>query len=184
MTKTIDLVGQRFGRLVVLERFYDIEHQYKNRNARWLCQCDCGNKKVIVGMDLRNGKTQSCGCLHKEQLSKRLSLDLIGQHFGKLTVIQQLPSKNKRTMWLCQCECGNTTIARSLDLQNGDKISCGCINSYGEALIQKYLTELSYEYKSQYIFKDLKSSNNAYLRFDYAIFINQQLYCLLEFDGE
>ena len=111
-------------------------------------------------------------------------INLIGQKFGKLTVIQQLPSKNKRTMWLCQCECGNTTIARSLDLQNGDKISCGCINSYGEALIQKYLTELSYEYKSQYIFKDLKSSNNAYLRFDFAIFINQQLYCLLEFDGE
>ena len=184
MSQVINLKGQRFGRLVVIEKFYDTEHQYKNRNARWICQCDCGNQKIIVGTDLRNGKTQSCGCLHKEQLSKKLGLDLIGKQFGKLTIIKQLPSENKRTMWLCQCECGNTTIARSWDLQNGDKLSCGCIKSYGESLIHKILTNLNYQFKTEYKFNDLKSNEGGYLRFDFAIFKNNQLYALIEYDGE
>lgn len=65
MPKLKELTGQRFGRLVVLERAGSNEG-----HALWLCQCDCGQKKVVLGKLLCNGKTQSCGCFHKEQLSK------------------------------------------------------------------------------------------------------------------
>lgn len=66
MTKLIDLTGQRFGRLVVLER----AENSKNGQARWKCQCDCGNVKIIQGNHLRQGTTKSCGCLEKENLYK------------------------------------------------------------------------------------------------------------------
>ena len=65
----IDLTGQRFGRLVVLER----AENDKRGNAKWLCQCDCGNKKIIMGQSLRAGKTRSCGCLLSECSKIRLS---------------------------------------------------------------------------------------------------------------
>lgn len=69
MGKRIDLTGQRFGRLVVLD-FFGYDH---NRKALWNCQCDCGNQKVIRANELRCGKTHSCGCLHKQQLAERVT---------------------------------------------------------------------------------------------------------------
>lgn len=63
MGKCIDLTGQRFGRLTVIKR---VKNNKDNR-AQWLCECDCGNKKHIIGKSLRKGKTKSCGCLQKEK---------------------------------------------------------------------------------------------------------------------
>lgn len=68
MAKFIDLTGQRFGRLVVIERAAN----GKYGDAMWLCQCDCGNKKVVRGGDLRRGSAISCTCLQREESSKRL----------------------------------------------------------------------------------------------------------------
>lgn len=60
--KLDDLTGMRFGRLVVIERSID----GKRRHPKWLCQCDCGNKRIVFREALRDGRTQSCGCLQKE----------------------------------------------------------------------------------------------------------------------
>jgi hypothetical protein len=59
------LVGKKFERLLVLEE----SERSKNRNRMWLCQCECGKTKVIVGYNLKNGSTRSCGCLRSELLS-------------------------------------------------------------------------------------------------------------------
>lgn len=66
MGKFIDLTGQRFGRLTVIQRA-----ENKGVITRWLCECDCGNEKVIRAQDLKEGKTQSCGCLRSELVSER-----------------------------------------------------------------------------------------------------------------
>ena len=50
----IDIKGQRFGKLVAVS--------YAG-NKKWLCKCDCGNTKLIMGRHLRNGSTKSCGCI-------------------------------------------------------------------------------------------------------------------------
>lgn len=55
--------------------------------------------------------------------------DLVGQKFGRLTVIEYVGFINKRGRWKCLCECGNITIARTDALKRGDKKSCGCLNS-------------------------------------------------------
>jgi hypothetical protein len=58
-----DFIGKRFGRWTVLER------DGTNHPARWLCRCECGTVKSVNGSNLARGKTQSCGCLHKEMKS-------------------------------------------------------------------------------------------------------------------
>lgn len=63
----LNLIGQRFGRLVVLE-----EAGYNSsKKIRWKCTCDCGNIHYATTTDLRRGDTKSCGCLKKEITSKR-----------------------------------------------------------------------------------------------------------------
>ena len=56
-----NIKGQKFGRLSVLEIDKNIRH-----TSRWICLCDCGNKKSVLTSSLQSGKTKSCGCLHKE----------------------------------------------------------------------------------------------------------------------
>ena len=56
------MTGRKFGRLTVIERAENTKHGA----ARWLCQCECGNKTVVIGDELRKGNTTSCGCYAKE----------------------------------------------------------------------------------------------------------------------
>lgn len=65
--RKINLIGQRFGRLVVLSQS---RQMYGDRTA-WECLCDCGEKTVVCGSSLKRGFTKSCGCLQKELLSKK-----------------------------------------------------------------------------------------------------------------
>ena len=66
MGKLIDLTGQRFGRLTVLER----AGRSKNESL-WLCRCDCGNEVVTWSSSLRRGLTRSCGCIASERMTQR-----------------------------------------------------------------------------------------------------------------
>lgn len=69
--KLIDRTGERYGRLVVLERADDYVSPQGKHIVRWLCRCDCGKEAVISANDLRNGHAQSCGCLQAESRAKR-----------------------------------------------------------------------------------------------------------------
>ena len=55
------------------------------------------------------------------------ALDLTGQRFGRLTAIEKVGKQGGHIMWLCQCECGNTTIVQGTVLKNGRTKSCGCL---------------------------------------------------------
>lgn len=66
MTKKLDLVGLRFGRLVVLEE----AGRTKGGNVCWLCRCDCGTEVIVRSGNLRYGSTVSCGCYHRECQTK------------------------------------------------------------------------------------------------------------------
>lgn len=68
MGRYYDLTGTRFGRLVVERRDPD----KKNDKPWWVCRCDCGETVSIRGASLRAGKSKSCGCLHREELTARL----------------------------------------------------------------------------------------------------------------
>ena len=53
--------------------------------------------------------------------------DLIGQRFGRLVVIEKLPSKKGKSVWRCKCDCGNIKDVPSTYLTSGDTKSCGCL---------------------------------------------------------
>lgn len=61
--KAKDLMGKRFGKLVVISRFPE---NAKNGKSRWLCKCDCGKESIVVGTQLTRGNTKSCGCKRYE----------------------------------------------------------------------------------------------------------------------
>lgn len=70
---TIDMVGQRFGRLTVIRRdgvWRNPDSPWMTR-AKWLCRCDCGNEVSVIGQNLRSGATRSCGCLRTELFVER-----------------------------------------------------------------------------------------------------------------
>lgn len=127
-----DMTGQRFGRLVALRS--------AGKNAQglllWLCRCDCGNEKAVLGYLLRKAKgTRSCGCLAREtaaELMRKMapdSPDLSGQRFGKLVALRRsAASKDAGVWWDCVCDCGREKRVRGalLTFKEGTR-SCGCL---------------------------------------------------------
>ncbi len=64
------MIGQKFNRLTVIKE--EEKLRYKTSTVRrFLCRCDCGNEKVIIGAHLRSGKIQSCGCYNIEVATER-----------------------------------------------------------------------------------------------------------------
>lgn len=55
-------------------------------------------------------------------------VDLIGQIFGRLTVIKKTNNKDNKSMWICLCSCGNRVFVNSGHLLSGNTKSCGCLN--------------------------------------------------------
>ena len=62
----IDLTGKTFGKLTVIKEIDSLKH-----HTVWLCRCQCGKETQVEVSNLRNGNTQSCGCLRGERLGDR-----------------------------------------------------------------------------------------------------------------
>lgn len=58
MGTLIDLTDHRFGKLVILGQW----KSFRNSDTAWLCDCDCGDQKIVRGRSLRHGDTKDCGC--------------------------------------------------------------------------------------------------------------------------
>jgi len=131
MRKYEDLVGQRFGKLVVKEVLPSNDKGHR----RWNGLCDCGNTHVVTTGNLKNRHVTNCGCSR--------SPDLTGKVFGKLTVIKRSNEKHKSgnrmyPVWECRCECGNTVYRMSKSLTNQKERMCiTCLrNSNAETMTQ------------------------------------------------
>lgn len=55
------------------------------------------------------------------------AIDLTGQKFGRLTVLERAENKNGYVRWKCRCDCGNEKIVMSYQLRKGGTQSCGCL---------------------------------------------------------
>ena len=65
----INLKGQKFGRLIVLQ----YSGTSKSGHRIWMCRCDCGNITEVKSTELRTGGIRSCGCLAKETARKLMA---------------------------------------------------------------------------------------------------------------
>lgn len=156
------------------------------KNIYWICECSCGNTISVNSCNLasgiRNNRNMSCGKCHAQRK------DLTGNTYGKLTVLkaddtfQSSKENNWKNKWICRCECGNIVSVIGSNLTRLHTTSCGCASrSIGEENIEKLLKENNITYAKEYTFPDLKLKSK--LRFDFAVFQNNQLSHLIEFDG-
>ena len=180
MSKMIDMTGKKIGRLTVMKR----GKNSSGGKARWICQCECGNEITVDGSSLRNGHTQSCGCLQRDRTSESARINLIGQTIGNFTVLdyaQKTLKEQGRSRWKCRCNlCGNEeAYIETHNLKT--QYSCGCaISSKGERKIEEILINNNIPFIREKRFSDLifkDTGKNA--RFDF--YVNDSY--LIEFDG-
>ena len=69
--KSTEMIGRRFGRLVVLDDAPDGMQPNGDRYKRFWCQCDCGQRQIVRKSVLFDGQTRSCGCLRREITGNR-----------------------------------------------------------------------------------------------------------------
>lgn len=186
--KLIDMTGwvmKEHGvpdsRITVIKR--DIEN--KSKITKWICKCECGNIFSADGTKLRSGWTKSCGCLQKEITSTRTRADLTDKQFGYLTAIRPLGKYGHSVLWECRCKCGNIKQATSNNLLSGETLSCGCLKSYGESLVNKILQEYKINFIPEYNLGNLKNLSKSSTRLDFGIINkNNQLIGAIEVNGE
>lgn len=63
--------------------------------------------------------------------------NLINKKFNRLLVIEEAPSRNKKTYWKCKCECGTILEVRADALKSGKTKSCGCLNTETRSALGK-----------------------------------------------
>lgn len=152
----IDETGNRYGRLTVIE-YVKIKQKTGKIKGKWKCQCDCGNIAYCDGADLRRGHSTSCGCLQKEKSKESVFIDLTGQQFGGLEVLERdmnYQGHGSRTHWICKCHfCGNIKSIGSYALRKGQVVSCGCQRSKGELKIAKMLNENNIKFVQEFKFE-------------------------------
>ena len=129
MAKRKDITGQRFGKLVVQKMVYGERTASGRQRTYVVCQCDCGNivKRSPDRLVSHRWELYSCGCARKEIAGKR-SKDILGNRFGRLTVIKEISSVTPRKV-VCQCDCGNIIEVVKTDIMSHHTLSCGCMQS-------------------------------------------------------
>lgn len=141
-----DIMNKKFGKLTVVA-YCGVEYKGKNRNHKYKCVCDCGNKDIIATRQilLRGDKT-SCGCAHKDA-GLKVKESLLGKRFGRWIVIDSAPNRVSKSgksysiMWKCKCDCGTIKNVGARALKSGMSLSCGCLQKerVSEALTDNLL---------------------------------------------
>lgn len=153
-----------------------------SKNTWWKYKCPkCGTIKSA-----RNSRVGSLcqSCSGKKNRAKVVTSfvtdDLTGKTFGYLTVLGKAPRCN---FWHCRCKCGTEKDIFRGSLTSGDTKSCGCIRSWGETQIAYLLNQYNLPYKKEVTFPDLFGTGGGKLRFDFGVYNEDALLCLIEYDG-
>lgn len=176
MVKNKDIIGRRFGKLVVLS--YSESAKSKGYYGSYNCICDCGETIVVSRVDLLRGKMKSCGCRY---------IDISGETFGKWSVlklsdVRKTSNGNSVYYYTCECECGEVRDVTRRSLISGRSYSCGCFKdessmSKSEFQVMNYLDKKGF-YKSKSSnryycmyksFNDLKGVNGGRLSYDFYV---------------
>lgn len=173
-------IGNKYNRLKIL----DIDYSQKPSIAK--CQCDCGNIAYISKTDVVNGNTKSCGCLQKERASESNIMDYSGAIFDNGVKVLDKAYSDDRGVWHYNCICplcGNVFQDIPARIANNHKSSCGCkTQSSNERIIESILSNYGVDYVRQKRFDDCKYKYT--LPFDFAVYKDNNLLCLIEYDGK
>lgn len=148
------VVGQNFGRLLILEVMKTPKRNGKGAETRVICLCDCGQTtKPLRLTHVKNGHVKSCGCLRNEKSIARIQIlnsavvaatDAEVEYaircetkFGKLTILSICEERTARgeKILLCSCECGKTIRLPRTRLFHDNVKSCGCLRDDQEYVV-------------------------------------------------
>lgn len=158
----IDLMGLRFGRLIVVGREKPVR---PGAATPWICLCDCGSERNVLSNNLRSGDIQSCGCLRKERVAsmahmasqasarladetrKQLGLDGLTANMIRQSRIREnheaagrpreYPKKSVvffRDLGICHL-CGNPVNPRRWDIDHVIPVSRGGLDTYDNVAV-------------------------------------------------
>lgn len=136
-------IGNKYGRLTIIDIDWEKTKQKYDEGCQlgvfYKCECECGNINTYRLNSIKFGHTKSCGC---SKFNNPLIIDdLVGQKFGRLTVIRRDMERDKKEQkqgikrsnvhWLCKCDCGNEELSSvaGCQLKSGHTRSCGCLQS-------------------------------------------------------
>lgn len=173
-----DYSGKRFGNLTLMNPIYGEKYGTKYR-----CICDCGNIITVYLSALINGQSQCQKCKGKKSsLNNRKDYTGLFSKYG-IKYLYPLYSKEHCWYWRCECGiCGKEFNANATSVWTGNTKSCGCIKSSREVMIEKFLLENNIKYIREKTFDNCMCKGR--LKFDFAIYRNDKLLCLIEYDGE
>ena len=120
--------------------------EHTRRQPDAICKCGCGTIKAVNIRNLINNMSKDCGCGRKIRLSKKERI------------------------------CGNETIVVASSLTSHHTLSCGCLNSYYNSYIDKYLCSINIAHQSEYSVK----INGRQYRFDFYL---PDYNMFIEYDG-
>lgn len=123
--KHMDITGNRYGKLVAVER----SPNSPGGRVKWLFKCDCGGTISRRPDGLKPIGPFNCGCSKSTPRPWAIS-DISGQRFGMLVAISQDGFSTCRdAKWLCMCDCGREKVTVGSYLKAGKVKSCGCFKS-------------------------------------------------------
>lgn len=142
--------GDIFGRWTVIEEIIKRRNIKGRLDRFFFCECSCPLKtrRIVDFSRLRDGSSKSCGCLKRELTMKRKE-NVIGETYGRLTVIKEISKGSYNTRWvIAQCSCdGNIDKYRLNHLRSGETTSCGC---YASERIKERNTYKLKDYQEKY----------------------------------
>ena len=117
------LIGKRFGRMIVTGVI--------PQEPFLKCLCDCGTFVTMRMHRIKSGHVKSCGCL-KEDVGRSTKIDIVGNRYGRLTVVSEVKNRGKggHILWNCACDCGNLKTIPGGALRGGRTRSCGCFKKF------------------------------------------------------
>lgn len=110
-----DISGMSFGRLFVLHLS---DNQKPGNPLFWTCRCSCGSVLDINGSKIRDGRTQSCGCLSKEVSRKRMIIDYGEANFNHMMSSYKKSARHRQLEFSLSKE-------EFRQLTKGDCVYCG-----------------------------------------------------------
>lgn len=128
--KPMNLIGMRFGKLVVIEK----TDERKHGSVVWKCKCDCGRIVYYSARHFIQKHLKSCGCSREENIRK----DIAGVRYGRLVAIRPTDKRiGNAVVWECKCDCGNVAYYTTSMLSSKRIVSCGCYN-HERTLVMNY----------------------------------------------
>lgn len=143
--KRHNLVGQRFGRLLVIR---DAGNHIRRRKSQWEAVCDCGAKKIFIGTRLMSGQTKSCGCLAKDLLFQARSLPVGIAARNHVLYHYQADAKRRGFSW-------------ELTLEDFLRLTASECHYCGEPPSNRIGNRRTHRYNGEFVYSGLDRKDNA-----------------------